>query len=258
MPVSRTATWTRGSPIERFHARSALTPGICPSGLRRAAAFCACCLAVSCGFLYVAVSCVPNGANPKRSYCSLKTLLHVEPPSLSGSHGSKPGSSGVFALTDSSGSLPGKFGLAASASAGATASSRTTRMSTLRFTAARRLSAHATSCAGRRPRLGSAAPERRETAMRQTGPDPSHIMQVGMGFWASKTVLLAVELALFTELGDESLTGGELGERLGLHERAIYDFLDTLVALRLLERDGDGSAGRYRNSADTATFLDKR
>jgi hypothetical protein len=62
--------------------------------------------------------------------------------------------------------------------------------------------------------------------MPQTGPDPSHIMQIGMGFWASKTVLSAVELALFTELGDESLTGEELGERLGLHERAIYDFLD--------------------------------
>ena len=31
--------------------------------------------------------------------------------------------------------------------------------------------------------------------------DPSHIMQVGMGFWASKTLLSAVELELFTELG---------------------------------------------------------
>jgi hypothetical protein len=94
--------------------------------------------------------------------------------------------------------------------------------------------------------------------MPQTGPDPSHIMQVGMGFWASKTVLSAVELELFTHLGDESLTGEELGERLGLHPRATYDFLDTLVALGLLARDGDGSAGRYRNTADTAAFLDKR
>jgi hypothetical protein len=94
--------------------------------------------------------------------------------------------------------------------------------------------------------------------MPQTGPDPSHIMQVGMGFWASKTVLSAVELELFTHLGDESLTGEELGDRLGLHPRATYDFLDTLVALGLLARDGDGSAGRYRNTADTAAFLDKR
>jgi Dimerisation domain/O-methyltransferase domain len=88
--------------------------------------------------------------------------------------------------------------------------------------------------------------------------DPSHIMQVGMGFWPSKTVLSAVELQLFTHLGGESMTGEEIGERLGLHPRAIYDFLDTLVALRFLEREGDGRDGRYRNTAETAAFLDKR
>jgi hypothetical protein len=88
--------------------------------------------------------------------------------------------------------------------------------------------------------------------------DPSHIMQVGMGFWASKTVLSAVELQLFTHLGSESMTGEEIGERLGLHPRAISDFLDTLVALRFLDREGDGSDGHYRNTPETATFLDKR
>jgi hypothetical protein len=82
-------------------------------------------------------------------------------------------------------------------------------------------------------------------------------MQIGMGFWASKTVLSAVELELFTQLGSEAMTGEEIGERLGLHPRAIYDFLDTLVALGLLERDGEGSDGRYRNTAETAAFLDK-
>ena len=79
-------------------------------------------------------------------------------------------------------------------------------------------------------------------------PDPSAIMQVGMGFWPSKTLLSAVELELFTQLGSESMTGEELRERLGLHERGIYDFLDTLVALGLLERDGDGPDGSPRGS----------
>jgi hypothetical protein len=83
-------------------------------------------------------------------------------------------------------------------------------------------------------------------------------MQVGVGFWASKTVLSAVELELFTHLAAESMSGVEIGERLGLHPRAIDDFLDTLVALRFLDRDGDGSDGRYRNTAETAAFLDKR
>jgi hypothetical protein len=94
--------------------------------------------------------------------------------------------------------------------------------------------------------------------MSQMELDPSHIMQVGMGFWPSKTVLSAVELELFTRLGTEAMTGEEIGEQLSLHPRAIYDFLDTLVALGFLERDGDGSDGRYRNTAETAAFLDKR
>ena len=88
--------------------------------------------------------------------------------------------------------------------------------------------------------------------------DPSHIMQVGLGFWPSKTLLSAVELELFTQLGDKSMTGEELREALGLHPRAVPDFPDTLVALGLLERDGDGRDGRYRNTAETAAFLNKQ
>lgn len=87
--------------------------------------------------------------------------------------------------------------------------------------------------------------------------DPTHIMQVGMGFWPSKTLLSAVELELFTKLGSDSMTGEQLRERLGLHERGVYDFLDTLVALGLLDRDGEGPEARYRNTADGAVFLDK-
>jgi O-methyltransferase domain/Dimerisation domain len=82
-------------------------------------------------------------------------------------------------------------------------------------------------------------------------------MQVGMGFWASKTLLSAVGLELFTALGDDSMSGEQIGQRLGLHPRAIYDFVDTLVALKLLERDGVRSEGRYRNTSETAA-LDKR
>ncbi|HWF54984.1 MAG TPA: methyltransferase [Solirubrobacteraceae bacterium] len=83
-------------------------------------------------------------------------------------------------------------------------------------------------------------------------------MQVGMGFFASKTVLSAVELELFTQLGSASMTGEEIGDRLGLHPRAIADFLDALVALGFLERDGDGVGAVYGNTPETGLFLDKR
>lgn len=86
---------------------------------------------------------------------------------------------------------------------------------------------------------------------------PARIMEVGMAFWPSKVLLSAIELGVFTALGTTSLTGAELQTRLRLHPRANPDFFDTLVALRFLERDGDGPQARYRNTAETATFLDR-
>ena len=40
--------------------------------------------------------------------------------------------------------------------------------------------------------------------------NPAQIMQVGMGFFASKTLLSAVELALFTTLAAGPMTGREI------------------------------------------------
>ena len=86
---------------------------------------------------------------------------------------------------------------------------------------------------------------------------PARIMEVGMGFWPAKVLLSAVELGLFTVLGANAMTGAELQRALGLHSRANPDFFDTLVALSFLERDGDGPEARYRNTAETALFLDR-
>lgn len=88
-------------------------------------------------------------------------------------------------------------------------------------------------------------------------PTPDHILQIGMGFMASKTVLTATEMELFTILGAGSLTAAEIGDRLALHPRSLHDFLDALVALGLLAREGDGPAASYANTPETAFFLDK-
>lgn len=88
-------------------------------------------------------------------------------------------------------------------------------------------------------------------------PNPSHIMQVGMGFFASKTLLSAVELGLFTHLAQRPMTAAEIAETLGLNPRAVPDFPDALVALKLLERAGEGEAARYANTPETALFLDR-
>ncbi|NOT47061.1 MAG: methyltransferase [Acidobacteria bacterium] len=83
-------------------------------------------------------------------------------------------------------------------------------------------------------------------------------MEVGMAFWPAKVLLSAVELELFTKLGDGAMTGAELQKSLNLHPRANPDLFDTLVAQKFLDRDGDGPDSRYRNTAETAMFLDKK
>jgi O-methyltransferase/methyltransferase family protein len=88
--------------------------------------------------------------------------------------------------------------------------------------------------------------------MSQTTPD--HILQVAFGFWASKTLLSAIEMEIFTELAARPEAFAELSGRLGLHPRSSHDFLDTLVALGFLQR----TDGVYSNTPETDLFLDKR
>ncbi len=85
-------------------------------------------------------------------------------------------------------------------------------------------------------------------------PSVDQIMQVGLGFWASKTLLSAVEMELFTELAKHPEDLENLQGRLRLHPRSAHDFLDTLVALGFLERVD----GMYRNTPATDWYLDKR
>ncbi|HEV2350794.1 MAG TPA: methyltransferase [Terriglobia bacterium] len=85
-------------------------------------------------------------------------------------------------------------------------------------------------------------------------PNMEQIMEVGLGFWASKTLLSAIEMELFTELSKHPEDLKTLTGRLGLHERSARDFLDALVALGFLER----TDGTYFNTPSTDFFLDKR
>ena len=86
---------------------------------------------------------------------------------------------------------------------------------------------------------------------------PARIMEVGMGFWPARTLLTAIKLGLFTELGSGGRSGRELQDALGLHSRSNPDFFDTLVALDFLDREGEGDAAQYRNTPETSAFLDR-
>ena len=53
------------------------------------------------------------------------------------------------------------------------------------------------------------------------------------------------------------MSGQDIKSNLGLHERGLYDFLDTLVALGFLKRSGLKETALYKNSEETDLFLDK-
>src|SRR5262245_6413904 len=82
---------------------------------------------------------------------------------------------------------------------------------------------------------------------------PDAIMQLGFGYWGSKTLLSAVELGLITELAKGPLALEDVRARLDLHERSARDFLDALVALGMLRRE----EGRYANTPATDLYLDR-
>ena len=88
-------------------------------------------------------------------------------------------------------------------------------------------------------------------------PSPEHILQVGTGFWGTKVLGAATDLELFTVLGDDALRASTLERELGLHPRATRDFLDTLASLGFLERTDGDDEPRYRNTPETAAFLNK-
>jgi len=84
--------------------------------------------------------------------------------------------------------------------------------------------------------------------------NPEKILQTGLAFWPSKTLLSAIEIGVFTELARGPEYFDALSGRLGLHPRSARDFLDALVALGFLSRDGD----QYANTPETDLFLDRK
>ncbi len=84
-------------------------------------------------------------------------------------------------------------------------------------------------------------------------PTPAKILETGLAFWASKTLLSAVEMGLFTELAAGPKGFEDLRGRMGLHTRAARDFFDALSALGFLQKTNDA----YANTRETDVFLDR-
>ena len=93
--------------------------------------------------------------------------------------------------------------------------------------------------------------EREPTAGPSDAISPAPIMTIAAGFMAAKHLFAANELGLFEALADSPAALSALAARTGLPHRAARISADAMVALGLLEHDGD----LYRNTPVTATFL---
>jgi hypothetical protein len=82
---------------------------------------------------------------------------------------------------------------------------------------------------------------------------PDQALQIGLGFRASKVLLSAVELGVFTVVGRQPAHLATLSRQLRPHERGARDFLGALVSLKLLKRED----AIYRNTDETGLFLDR-
>lgn len=78
----------------------------------------------------------------------------------------------------------------------------------------------------------------------------AEIFQLGY-YWETKILLTAVSLDVFSALDGKQKTLNEVAGHLGVHGPTLGLLLNALVAMRLLEKDGDF----YRNSTAAATHL---
>jgi 8-O-methyltransferase len=93
-----------------------------------------------------------------------------------------------------------------------------------------------------------------------TSHDPviGRIRQLCEGWACAQAMFAALELGVFAELGKGPRTAAQLRRALGLRASAVVDFLDTLVATGLLEREGDDTRAVYVNTRESAFLLDPR
>lgn len=80
---------------------------------------------------------------------------------------------------------------------------------------------------------------------------PAAIIELGTAFCTAKCLLTALELGLFTELAERPSNRDEIQQALGLHPRAMRDYLNILANLGLLARDGD----KFCNSESADRWL---
>jgi hypothetical protein len=98
------------------------------------------------------------------------------------------------------------------------------------------------------------------TSSNSASVSPEPIFQIVTGFWASKALMAAVELELFTKLsGGKQMTLKELQQALEMKARPTDVFASALASLGLLQvtKKKEGSERLFANTPISEMFLDK-
>jgi len=83
--------------------------------------------------------------------------------------------------------------------------------------------------------------------------NPKRILELSGSYWQTCTLHAGVKLGVFTAIGEEHLTAGEVAGRLQAEERAVGMLLNALAAMGFLLK----SAGIFSNTPASLTFLVK-
>src|SRR5262245_66444507 len=88
----------------------------------------------------------------------------------------------------------------------------------------------------------------------QSEPSISRVYDALTGYQRSAALKAAIDLDVFTAIGEGADTAAALAARSGAAERGVRALCNRLVADRLLVTD----RGRYRLTPTAAAFLDRR
>ena len=81
--------------------------------------------------------------------------------------------------------------------------------------------------------------------------DPERVNELARSFWYSAVLRAGIKLDVFSLLENESLTFGEVAQRISASPKYVHAFLESCVVLDLLGKEGD----KYTNSPISSKFL---
>src|SRR5690554_4971394 len=82
---------------------------------------------------------------------------------------------------------------------------------------------------------------------------PAEIMQMAMAFQQSRILLTAVELDVFTTIGEKGMDAETISVSSGLHPAATERLMNALTGMGMLEKTG----GKFTNTSDSLRFLNR-